>query len=231
MAECSGEYIFSCDQDDIWKPDKIASMVSVLKEHPEISLLASNYIGLVNGKPAKVYLKNIDRDDGSLIHFRLKDYGLANLRPGCTFCFRRKLLEKFSVMDIDYALHDAMLWQYAIASDSLYLLNRRLMFWRRHEKAATGVDFSGRPNIDTRIRETYINEDRYSRFINAAEGLEIPPANIKHMEKIIDFHHRRRNMLAKRSLLRTVIFVMLNMKYYPTLRNALSDIYAMIFLK
>lgn len=53
LAECSGEYIFTCDQDDIWKPDKIASMVSVMKAYPQISLLTSNYIGLVNGKPAK----------------------------------------------------------------------------------------------------------------------------------------------------------------------------------
>ena len=71
----------------------------------------------------------------------------------------------------------------------------------------------------------------YSRFIKAAEGLEIPPANVKFLNDSKNFSRRRRNMLEKRSLLRTVIFVMLNMKYYPTLRNALSDIYAMIFMK
>ncbi len=231
LAECSGEYIFSCDQDDIWKPDKIAAMVSVMKANPQISLLASNYIGLVNNKPAKVHLKHINRDDGSVIPFRLQDSGLSTLRQGCTFCFRRRLLEKFGVMDIDEALHDAMLWKYAIVSDSLYLLNRQLMFWRRHAKVATGVAFSGKPDINTRIRDTYGAEEMYSRFINAAEGLEIPPANVKYMKSNIDFQRRRRNMLAKRSLLRTVLFVLLNMKYYPTLRNALSDIYAMIFLK
>ena len=198
LAECSGEYIFTCDHDDIWMPDKIASMVSVLKEHPEISLLTSNYIGLVNGKPAKVHMKYIDRDDGSVIPFRLQDSGLANLRPGCTFCFRRRLLEKFSVMDIGDALHDAMLWKYAIVSDSLYLLNRQLMYWRRHEHAATGVDFSARPNVDTRIRDAYGTEGFYLKFIDAAEGLDIPPANIKFMKEIIEFSHRRAHMLEKK---------------------------------
>ncbi len=231
LAECTGEYVFTSDQDDIWMPDKIASMVSVMKDNPQISLLTSNYVPLVNGKPAKVYMKYIERDDGSVIPLRLHDSGLANLRPGCTFCFRHRLLEKFSVMDIDDALHDAMLWKYAIVSDSLYLLNRQLMYWRRHEHAATGVAFSGKPDIYTRIRDAYGAEEFHRKFIDAAEGLDIPPANIKFMNEIIDFSRRRAHMLEKRSLLRTVIFVMLNMRYYPTLRNALSDIYAMIFLK
>ena len=43
LAECSGEYIFSCDQDDIWKPDKIASMVSVLKEHQAERFRTGNF--------------------------------------------------------------------------------------------------------------------------------------------------------------------------------------------
>ena len=231
LAEAGGEYIFTCDQDDIWMPDKISAMVSVLRKRPEISLLASNYIPLVDGKPAKVYLNYIERDDGSVIPFRLQNYGLGNLRPGCTFCFRRRLLDKFKVMDVDSLLHDSMLWKYAITSDSLYLLNRRLIFWRRHENAATGVEFSSYPDVKTRIQGTYAAEEVYGKFVAASEGLGIPAANVKYMEQAMDFQRRRREMLAKRSLLRTAIFVALNMKYYPTLRNALSDIYAMIFLK
>lgn len=30
LAKCTGEYIFTCDQDDIWKKEKIGSMVSVM---------------------------------------------------------------------------------------------------------------------------------------------------------------------------------------------------------
>ncbi len=231
LAECTGQYVFTCDQDDIWMPDKIASMVSVMQAQPQISLLTSNYIGLVNGKPATVHMKYITRNDGSLIPLRLHDSGLATLRPGCTFCFRHKLLEKFSVMDFDDALHDAMLWKYAIVSDSLYLLNRQLMYWRRHEHVATGVAFSGRIDVNTRIRDAYGAEEFHRKFIDNAEELDIPPANVSFMNEIIAFSRRRAHMLEKRSLLRTVIFVLLNMKYYPTLRNALSDIYAMIFLK
>ena len=231
MAQCTGEYIFTCDQDAIWVSDKVSSMVSVLKEHPEITLLASNYIALINGKPAKVHMKHIDLDDGTVIPIRLKDSGLTNLRPGCTFCFRHRLLEKFGVMDIENHLHDSMLWKYAIASDSLYLLNRQLIFWRRHEGVATGVSLSAYPLIERRIRETYSDEEMYRKFIGSVQGLEIPAHNVKFMNDIVDFLRRRRNMLTKKSVLRAGVFVIKNMKYYPTLRNALSDVYAMIFLR
>ena len=231
MSRCTGDYIFTCDQDDIWMPDKISVMMSVMTERPEIRLLVSNYIGLVDGKPVKVYVKNLSRNDGEVIPVRLQDSGLETMRPGCTFCFRRELLGKFNVMDIDSAIHDAMLWMYAVSSDSLYLLNRHLIFWRRHENSATGIPFSTYPNVEQRIRDTFSTEELYRKFLDAAEGLDIPPHNVRFMNEIIDFQRRRRDMLGKRSILRTALFVMMNMKYYPTVRNALSDIYAMIFLR
>ena len=71
----------------------------------------------------------------------------------------------------------------------------------------------------------------YRKFIDAADELEISPQNVSFMNKMMTFLRRRRDMLTHRNVLRAVLFVMMNMKYYPTLRNALSDVYAMIFLK
>ena len=231
MAKCTGEYIFTCDQDDIWMPEKIRVMLSVIRERPEIRLLASNYVAIMDGKTVRVPVKNVSRNDGEVIPFKLQESGLMPMRPGCTYCFRRELLNKFNVMDIDTAIHDAMLWGYAASSDSLYLLNRQLIFWRRHDNTVTGTAFSHYPGIEQRIQDTYENEKIYHKFLDAAEGLEMPAQNVKFMNEIINCQGRRRDMLAKRSVLRAALFVMKNMKYYPTLRNALSDIYAMIFLK
>lgn len=44
MDQASGNYIFLCDQDDIWKPDKLSDMILAMDENPEIDLLASTYI-------------------------------------------------------------------------------------------------------------------------------------------------------------------------------------------
>ncbi len=39
MELCSGDLIYLCDQDDIWKTDKIEKMNKVMQQHPETSLL------------------------------------------------------------------------------------------------------------------------------------------------------------------------------------------------
>ena len=230
LRKCKTDYIFTCDQDDIWMPEKIEIMAKTLNNHPEINLLTSNYIGLVNDKPAKIFLKNNNRNDGEIIPFKLQETGFSSLRQGCMFAFRRKLIDKFDILDIENQLHDSMLWKYAIVSDSLYLINKQLIYWVRHEGVATGIDFSGRPNISQRISWSYDDEETYKKFIEHAHELEVPEKNVKFMHKMINFIHKRRNMLKKRNVFLAAFFVLFHMKYYPTLRNALSDIYAMIFL-
>ena len=33
---CKGDYIFLCDQDDIWKPNKVQTMIEIMQNHLEI---------------------------------------------------------------------------------------------------------------------------------------------------------------------------------------------------
>ena len=231
LSICTGDYIFTCDQDDIWMNDKIQCMVSVMDSRPEIKLLASNYIPVVNGERINAKVKNIKRDDGSVIQYRLNDTWLDNMRPGCTYCFRRELPEKFNVMDIENQIHDSMLWKYAITSDSLYLLNKLLILYRRHGDNATNQFNRTPPNVTQRIANIDDEIDMYRRFIDASDGLAIPESNQKLMKAKINFLTRRKNVLAKRNIFMTAMFVMMNFKFYPTARNAFSDIYASVFMK
>ena len=230
LAKCRGEYIFPCDHDDVWMPEKISEMVSVMKARPEIMLLVSNYILWVNGKNARVHLPNGNRNDGSVMQIHFQDSYLSTLRPGCVFCFRAELLKKFDVYAPDTMLYDALLWKYAVLTDSLYLLNRQLIYYRRHDHVITGAYMA--PIAD--ILKARDNDDRtqmYRDFLSHADGLEIKPEYCELMRKQIDFLQRRRKIREKKNLFSTSLFVLRNMKYYPTLRNALSDIYAVIFLK
>ena len=229
LSMCTGDYIFTCDQDDIWMNDKIDAMIRVMDSRHKIMLLCSNYIPVVNGERINAKVRNITRNDGSVIQFRLNDTWLDNMRPGCTYCFRRELLKKFQFMDIGNQIHDSMLWKYAITSDSLYLLNRLLILYRRHGDNATNQFSRIPPNITQRIE--LINEESkmYQRFIDASDALDIPEKNQKLMNEKINFLARRKSMLMKRNVFMSAMFVMMNFKYYPTARNALSDIYAMIF--
>ena len=230
LAKCSGEYIFTCDHDDVWMPEKISEMVSVMKARPEIMLLVSNYILWVNGKNAKVHLPHGNRNDGTVMQIRFQDSYLSTLRPGCVYCFRAELLKKFNVLAPEGMLYDALLWKCAILSDSLYLLNRQLIYYRRHEHVSTGAYLA--PIADViKLRDSDGETKMYREFLSYADELEIKPEYRELMQEKIDFLQRRRKIREKKNLFSTSLFVLRNMKYYPTLRNALSDIYAAIFLK
>ncbi|TDB68961.1 glycosyltransferase family 2 protein [Arundinibacter roseus] len=42
LSLCSGEIIFLCDQDDVWRVDKVEKQVDYLQTHPEIDAVFSN---------------------------------------------------------------------------------------------------------------------------------------------------------------------------------------------
>ena len=44
MELCSGDYIFLCDQDDIWLPNKVEEMVHIMKTHSNMHVLSSSFI-------------------------------------------------------------------------------------------------------------------------------------------------------------------------------------------
>ncbi len=231
ISKCTGEFIFTCDQDDIWLPDKIEAMIKVMKSKPEIKLLISNYIPVSDGKILKIHLKNLERDDGTLIQYKLKDTWLDTVRPGCTYCFRRGLAKMFEVFDIENFYHDAMLWQYAIISDSLWLLNRKLIKFIRHGSNTTEPFSTNYPGIEQRIKMIDEFIDWHKKIVNASDLLKMPLENKKLLNKKIKFFERRRALLAKKNIFMTALFVLINFKYYPTFRNAMSDIYAVMFIK
>ena len=43
LSLCSKEYIFLCDQDDIWDSDKVKEMVAIMNNNPEMEALASSF--------------------------------------------------------------------------------------------------------------------------------------------------------------------------------------------
>ena len=57
LATC--DYIFPCDQDDIWHFDKVEKMVECMENNPKIELLAANYNTFFsekdNGSGSKLY--------------------------------------------------------------------------------------------------------------------------------------------------------------------------------
>lgn len=229
LSKCTGDYIFTCDQDDIWMNDKIQVMTQAMQANNNIKLLISNYIAIDSNKQQiKVNLKNVNRNDGEIIHLPLKNCWLENIRPGCVMGFTREILEKFKIFDISNDLHDSMLWNYAATTDSLYLINRQLIYFRRHENNATAA-IHPPLTIERKIMFLRTDLETYKSFAAHYKELGINETNRALLERKAIFIEQRINMLTRKNLFAIIYFVIKNIKFYPTLRNALSDIYAVIF--
>ena len=231
LSKCTGDYIFTSDQDDIWMPEKIQVMAQAMNENQNIMLLVSNYQAIDSNKQKiNAHLKNNTRNDGEIIRLPLKNYWLENVRPGCVMAFRREILERLKIFDLADKLHDSILWQHAIIIDSLYLINRQLILYRRHENNATAA-FHPALSLERKIKDLGRDLELYKNFLAHSKELGINNTNRELLKKKINFLTQRINILAKKNLFAIKYFVIVNIKFYPTLRNALSDIYAAIFIR
>lgn len=129
LVEASGDLVFPCDQDDIWKDNKILVMEEIMRGHPEISLLTSAYESFYeNGRT----VVEPGPADGRLVP-RGPVHSFFNIMyPGCTYCVRRDFLRKAMAYWQEDFPHDAVLWRFAMFSESLYSCNEVLIRWRRH---------------------------------------------------------------------------------------------------
>ena len=94
--------------------------------------------------------------------------------PGCVFCFRRGFFDDIKDMWYEDYPHDALLWRYAMLTDSLYMVCTPLIYYRRHEDTATGHE---NRTAQSKIQSMgYYTEalDRLEKYIKAhpecAEG-------------------------------------------------------------
>lgn len=223
---CSGDLIFVCDQDDIWQPYKIAEMKKIMEDRPEIELLVSNYAVMDIDREEKVILPGLDRDDGTVEQWPFSPHALTDLRPGCTFCARRSLINKLDERDMINVPHDDMLWSYAAVNDSLYLFNRKTILYRRHSDSASTP---GKSICRTRRIEEIASQLTIERFFLDVCRRNGDEPKTRLIEKQIRFQERRIDILRSRSPLRMLLFQISSFRHYPTLRNLLADEYVLLF--
>jgi glycosyltransferase involved in cell wall biosynthesis len=103
VSQAAGEWVAFLDADDLWRPDKLASDISVLERYPEIDLLFDNYRNIN-------YMDQVDQsgfDQTRLAFDKLKTTGLE---PG--------------VFRIDAGLAEALLTTNLIGTASIITVRR-----------------------------------------------------------------------------------------------------------
>lgn len=136
IQRTDADLIFPCDQDDIWYPDKIASMTHVMEQNEEIQCLVSDYdIFYMDDRSGRDHksIRNAMNDSNAVALIPMNASFIYVKRPGCTYCIR-KSLKKYIVdyWDKNEDAHDAFFWRVACVMDGLYHFERKTIKYRRH---------------------------------------------------------------------------------------------------
>lgn len=217
IKNCSGDFIFLCDQDDIWKENKIENMITEMKKNTNILLLCSNlesfYIENCQNKVHEKHyfsLKKVKKID------KYKDF-VNTPRPGCTFCINKKLANIY-FNKVDFSLyHDNLLWHLACINKGAYILNKKTILYRRHSSNAS----NNKENVKEKRIESIQNQIKSIEYIlNNSNNNRVN----KYMQKQKIIFKKRMKYLIENDLF-NLFFMIRYIKYYNSLRLWMVDLY------
>ena len=220
LQKATGDYIFPCDQDDIWNKDKIEKMISIAFTN-KTQLLVSSYSSFnMNGDTAvfpshRNYSEEIRKLD-------FKDYPLYVKWPGCTYCINKDLIKYYSKYSFDGYPHDAFLFRTAAILDGLYLFDSSTISYRRHNNTATGRESK---TLSYRIDEL----DYYQKVLNSEVSV-VQNEDVQNKDEKLTTINRYKKwcMLRKKAVInkdkKSLIRLLLYINCYWGIKSFFSDI-------
>ncbi len=225
LSLCTGNIIFFCDQDDIWHKDKIDVMCNVFEQHSNVKVLISNYVLLSEGCKQIRAQKESDRNDGLLkwLHGN-KRIGTIS-RPGCTYAFTKEIAELMGTFDNENCAHDHVVYNLGLITDSLYIINRQLIDFRRHTCNASTYKMKfgkGRKALEAKERVDVC--DVLLKYCQKINNTQIE----KSIQRRRNFYSARMKIFNEGNLLKMLGFIILNVKQYWSIREIFVDLIAMV---
>ncbi|MCR5555530.1 MAG: glycoside hydrolase family 99-like domain-containing protein [Bacteroidales bacterium] len=143
---CKGDIIFLSDQDDVWNPNKVETIMKWFDKNPDKSVvftdatLIDSFGGKISDKTLWDYVKFANHklfDKG----FQLESFRY-NKATGATMALRKDFRIKFSKYAKKNIYHDYILALYAIGYDKLGYISETLIKYRISNLQSVGLNFS-----------------------------------------------------------------------------------------
>lgn len=127
IMHATGEYIFLCDQDDVWEQNKIEKVLDCFSKQ-DCQVVVHD---------ADVWDENEDVIIPSFINYRGSKSGvinniIKNSYIGCCMVFRRELLEYILPIPKNIEMHDQWIGVIGDIKGKTFFLNEVLFHYRRH---------------------------------------------------------------------------------------------------
>ena len=151
----NGEYFAYCDQDDIWREDKIALMMKKFSEE-DVTLVCSD-LSIIDENSKKTH-ESI-RDIRKRIIYKsgyglAKDLLISNFVTGCAMIVRKDIALK-GMPFLDELVHDQWIAIIAALNGKIEFVDERLVRYRQHSDNQTGI-----------LKDVYDKESYYKKRIH-----------------------------------------------------------------
>ena len=225
VEKTTGDLIMFCDQDDIWLPERVKEMEQLMKEHPDMMLLGSEFEPFVSSENAASVpeweLKQ-HKNDKSL---EKKTYCAENIFigcQGCTMCMRREFLDRtFSYWYAGWA-HDEYAWKLALCMDGLYMYHAYTLRRRLHD---ANVSLNKMRDLPKRVAFLRALLDSHKKTLQFANDIGMTEKQKKLLQRNIKATELRIDLMENKKYLNTVKLVLAYADCYHKSRSIPVELY------
>jgi len=133
LERATRDIVFLADQDDVWRPHKVARMIEVFAADPQISLVLSD-CSIINASGDLMA-------SSRFVHTQFRASAVRNIIRnqylGCSMAFRREILDWCLPFPKDIPMHDMWIGIINQLVGRTEFIAEPLMSYRRHDKNAS----------------------------------------------------------------------------------------------
>ncbi len=147
ISLCTGDFIFLSDQDDLWKPEKVETIIGVFNSNPSAEGVFSDAI-FVDENDSEIHKEMslwesvcfFDRQNDIPINLYESLLNLGNFLTGATLCIKKEVIP-FCIpfQTVDTFIHDEWLAYVLSKRNTLFLTKEKLISYRLHSNQQLGV--------------------------------------------------------------------------------------------
>lgn len=231
LNDAKGDYIFLCDQDDIWKNDKLERILQLFHEKKDALLICSDndFVNVFDSKKKNKEIKLMKFDNSiEKIGFQKQRFHLG--RPGCDMAVSKKFFNFIKDYWIDKWAQDEFLWKFAYLNNGIYLYHFCGITRRIHENNTAKNEgkkkYRNKRGRCNQLKNDILSLKQLLLFLKQNENMykktefnyltSLVTKHIKVKEKRLQFIQEKNPLF--------ILYLLFHLKYYPRKKGIFVDI-------
>ncbi|MBO5623888.1 MAG: glycosyltransferase family 2 protein [Butyrivibrio sp.] len=208
LRQTKGEYVFFCDQDDIWPEDRVECMMNALESTPDAVMIGSEF------EPFKCDDDAPDvpnwelskfKNDGSMEKLEFNSANIFIGCQGCTMAMKRDFLDKISGYWYDGWAHDEYVWKLALSMGGLYFFHKVTLKRRLHSNNVTLHKEHLKEKRLKYLEDLKKSHEKTLKFVSDTEGFNSDKVRL--LRRHIKATDLRISLIRKRLLFNSLILL------------------------